>query len=166
MAANKKPRKRYKPKPVLWDTMAYVKEGLTPVSKHDSYLLYLQLKNSQAMAALLCGTATKHDMEILMEMSSITQSLRVMGFGKQYLEVAVAGREALISIAFRAVKLLRFTPTGPEITALNELMELHDAQMEVITIQDMGNAIKRGNAEIRKGRTTKIPSVCLDSVAT
>ena len=158
MAANKKPRKRYKPKPILWDTMAYVQQELTPVSKHDSYLLDLQLKNSQAMAALLHGTAAKEDMDTLIAMSNITESLRLMGFGKEYLEVAVAGREALIRIAVRAVKVLRFVPTGPEIKALNELMELHDAQMEVITIQDMCNAIDRAKALIRKGQATKIPN--------
>lgn len=158
MANNKKPRKRYKPKPILWDTMAYVQQELTPVSKHDSYLLDLQLKNSQAMAALLRGTATKEDMDTLIAMSNITESLRLMGFGKEYLEVAVAGREALIRIAVRAVKVLRFVPTGPEIKALNELMELHDAQMEVITIQDMCNALDRAKALIRKGQTTKIPN--------
>ena len=158
MAANKKPRKRYKPKPILWDTMAYVQQELTPVSKHDSYLLDLQLKNSQAMTALLRGTATKEDMDTLIAMSNITESLRLMGFGKEYLEVAVAGREALINIAVRAVKVLRFVPTGPEIKALNELMELHDAQMEVITIQDMCNAIDRAKALIRKGQATKIPN--------
>lgn len=158
MATSKKPRKRYKPKPILWDTMAYVQQELTPVSKHDSYLLDLQLKNSQAMAALLRGTATKEDMDTLIAMSNITESLRLMGFGKEYLEVAVAGREALINIAVRAVKVLRFVPTGPEIKALNELMELHDAQMEVITIQDMCNAIDRAKALIRKGQATKIPN--------
>lgn len=158
MATSKKPRKRYRPKPILRDTMAYVQQELTPVSKHDSYLLDLQLKNSQAMTALLRGTATKDDMDILIAMSNITESLRLMGFGKEYLEVAVAGREALIRIAVRAVKVLRFVPTGPEIKALNELMELHDAQMEVITIQDMCNAIDRAKALIRKGQATKIPN--------
>lgn len=158
MTTNKKPRKRYKPKPILWDTMAYVQQELTPVSKYDSYLLDMQLKNSQAMAALLRGTATKGDMDTLIAMSNITESLRLMGFGKEYLEVALAGREALIRIAVRAVKVLRFVPTGPEIKALNELMELHDAQMEIITIQDMCNAIDRAKALIRKGQTTKIPN--------
>ena len=158
MATSKKPRKRYRPKPILRDTMAYVQQELTPVSKHDSYLLDLQLKNSQAMTALLRGTATKDDMDILIAMSNITESLRLMGFGKEYLEVAVAGREALIRIAVRAVKVLRFVPTGPEIKALNELMELHDAQMEVITIQDMCNAIDRAKALIRKGQATNIPN--------
>jgi response regulator of citrate/malate metabolism len=81
-----------------------------------------------------------------------------MGFGKEYEEVGIAGRAALIGIAFRSVKLLRFTPTGLEIKALNELMELHDAQMEVITVQDMCNAITRAKATIRSGKATRIPT--------
>ena len=158
MSANKKPRKRYRPKPVLLDTMAYVKQELTPVSKHDSYLLDLQLKNSQAMASLLRGTATRTEMDVLIAMSNIAESLRLMGFGKEYEAVGIAGREALIGIAFRSVKLLRFTPTGPEIKALNDLMELHDAQMDVITVQDMCNAITRAKATIRSGKATRIPT--------
>lgn len=158
MSTNKKPRKKYRPKRILLDTMGYVKQELTPVSKHDSYLLDLQLKNSQAMMALLRGAATKTDMDVLIAMSNITESLRLMGFGKEYAEVGVAGREALIGISFRAVKLLRFTPTGPEIKALNELMELHDAQMEVITVQDMCNAIERAKATIRSGKATALPT--------
>ena len=157
MSTNKKPRKKYRPKRVLLDTMGYVKQELTPLGKHESYLLDLQIKNSQAMTSLLRGTATKVEMDVLIAMSNIAESLRLMGFGKEYEEVGIAGREALISIAFRSVKLLRFTPTGPEIKALNELMELHDAQMEVITVQDMCTAILRAKATIKSGKAMELP---------
>jgi hypothetical protein len=37
--------------------------------------------------------------------------------------------------------------------ALNELMELHDAQVQVITIRDMEHALRIINAEYRARRT-------------
>ena len=134
-------RSKYKPKGIIANPVAYVLESLVPVAKHESYLLDLKIKNSEAMRCLLRGEATRHDMDILIAMSNITEALYQLGFGKEYGDVCVGGREALIGIAHRAVQLGRFTPTGPEITKLNLLMELHDAQMDVINIKDMENAL-------------------------
>ena len=49
--------------------------------------------------------------------------------------------------------------------ALNELMELHDAQMEVITVQDMCNAIERAKATIRHGKAMELPTNYLGATA-
>ncbi|MFM7011486.1 MAG: hypothetical protein ACKO0Z_19515 [Betaproteobacteria bacterium] len=125
------------------------------MTSHKDYLMDLRLKNSQAMYALTHGTATKRDMDMLIAMSNITHALQETGFGKEYEEVAVGGRAALIGIAHRAMTAGRFVPTGPEITALNSLMELHDAQMDVITVKDMDNAIAWAK---KKERTaTRLP---------
>jgi hypothetical protein len=159
MATNKKPRKKYRPKPVLADPVGFVTERITPITQHDTYLLDLQLKNSASMAALMQGRASKQDMDILIAMSNITEALYAMGFGKDYGEVAIAGREAILKIVWRAVDKLRFVPTGPEIQALNTLMELHDAQMDVITVQDMENAITYAKKQLRDKKATKLPPV-------
>ena len=50
-------RSKYRPKPVLANPLGYVIESMTPVAKHDSYLVDLKIKNSEAMYALLHGTA-------------------------------------------------------------------------------------------------------------
>jgi hypothetical protein len=159
MPANKKPRKKYKPKPILQDPVGFVTERITPVAKHDSYLLDLKIRNSGAMAALMQGHATKRDMDTLIAMSNITEALHALGFGKEYGEVAVDGREAILKIVWRAVDKLRFVPTGPEIQALNTLMELHDAQMDVITVQDMEKALVYAKKQLRDKKATKLPPV-------
>ena len=155
MATNKKPRKRYKPKPVLQDPLGYVLEGVSLIDQAD--VTDVALKNSSAMAALLQGHATKKDMDVLIAMSNITEALVRMGFGGDFVEVAVAGREAILSIIWRAVKVLKFVPKGEEIKALNSLLELHDAQFEVITLNDLDSAIKRAKAHIRSGNCAKMP---------
>jgi len=159
MSANKKPRKKYRPKPILADPVGFVTERITPVSKHESYLLDLQLKNSAAMSALMRGTAFKRDMDILIAMSNIVEALCKLGFGKDYTDASVDGREAILRIVWRAVDKLRFTPTGPEIQALNRLMELHDAQMEIITVQDMERALVLAKQQLRDKKAIKLPAV-------
>lgn len=156
MPGTKKPRKAYKPKPKL-NTLVVVGENIRPVANHTSYLLDVRLKNSSAMAALLAGHATKKDMDMLVAMSNITYALMESGgFGRGHEEVATQGRMAIIGIALRAAKVLRFVPTGPEIQALNKLMELHDAQMDAITVKDLDKAIAFATA--RSKNATRLPT--------
>lgn len=165
MAKNKKPRKKYVPKPKM-NTLIVVGENIKPVTSHTSYLLELKLKNSTAMAALLRGQATRRDMDLLIAMSNIVTALQHYGFGKEYKEVAIQGRIAIISIAHRAVKVGRFVPTGPEITALNDLMELHDAQFDIITVKDLDRAIEYAKAKVRSKSATPLPTGYLNSINT
>lgn len=152
-------KSKYKPRQVLQNPLGFVLENITPITQHEDYLLNLQLKNSSAMERLLKGKATKKDMNTLIAMSNITEALQMMGFGTDYKEVAVDGREALIGIIMRAVKILRFTPTGKEIQSLNMLMELHDAQMDVITVKSMDEAINLAKKQIILRRATVLPDV-------
>lgn len=152
-------KSKYKPRQVLQNPLGFVLENITPITQHEDYLINLQLKNSSAMERLLKGKATKKDMNILIAMSNITEALQMMGFGTDYKEVAVDGREALIGIIMRAVKILRFTPTGKEIQSLNMLMELHDAQMDVITVKSMDEAINLAKKQIILRRATVLPDV-------
>jgi hypothetical protein len=133
-------RSKYRPKPVLVNPLGYVIESMTPVTRHDNFLIDLKIKNSEAMVSLMQGRAAKADMDILISMSNVTEALQQMGFGKEYQDVCVDGRFAILKIIDRAQQHGRFTPTGPEIQLLNLLMELHDAQMDVITVRDIEKA--------------------------
>lgn len=139
-------RSKYKPRAVLANPVAYVLEGLTPVAAHDSYLVDLKIKNHGAMAALTRGQATRADMDILIAMSNMIEALWTLGFGKDYTEIMCAGQAALIEVGRRGLTSGKFILRASEMTALNELMELHDAQMDVVTVGD----IERGIAVIRK----------------
>lgn len=154
-----KKRSKYRPRRVLLDTMAFVQESLTPVALHDTYLLDLKITNSMAMAALMKGTATKRDMDVLVAMSNIVEALYELGFGRQYQDVATEGRYAILSIVYRAVERLRFLPTGEDVKRLNTLMELHDAQMDAITIADMERAISLAKRRIAAKDSVALPPV-------
>lgn len=157
MPTSAKPRKKYRPRARLVDPVGYVVEGLTPIANHESYLVDMKITNSQAMVALLNGSAKQRDMDILIAMSNICEALVQLGFGKEYEQVAIDGRYAILSIIFRAVDKLRFVPTGPEIKLLHDLMELHDAQMEVINVKDMEAALALAKRELRTKKAIKLP---------
>jgi hypothetical protein len=159
MPTTKKPRKKYKPKPNLQDPVGYLMEGLQSIRSKGPVLLGVQLKNSAAMSALLRGGATRADMDTLIAMSNISEALQRGGFGDDYYEVTTRGREALISIADRSARVGKFVPAGPEIGALNELMELHDAQMNVITVTDLQCALICVQREIAKGKALRLPGM-------
>lgn len=152
-------RSKYRPKGVRLDTMGYVMESLKPVAHHESYLLDLKIKNSEAMVALMRGSATKGDMDTLVAMSNIVEALYQLGFGTEYKDVGVNGRAALLQIIHRAVEIKRFVPTAEQVKALQDLMELHDAQMDVITIKDMERALAFANTQFVNKRVTVLPKI-------
>lgn len=157
MPSSAKPRKKYRPRKVLADPVTYVMESLTPVERHENYLIDLKLRNELSMDALLKGTATRQDINDILAMSNICEALVRMGFGSDPAEAATAGRAAVISIVYRADRIGRYVPTGLELTRLKTLMELHDAQMGVITVRDMEKAIALARNEIIAGRALKLP---------
>lgn len=136
-----KKRSKYRPKKVLVNPIAYVLESLAPIAEHESYLLDLRIKNSAALRALLRGEATKLNMNTLFAMANMTRALVHLGFGAEHSAICDAGRDALAAVAKRAVQHGKFVLKGPEITKLNVLMELHDAQMDIATIKDVENAL-------------------------
>ena len=152
-------RSKYRPRGLIQNPVAYVIESLRPVAAHDSYLVDLKIKNSQAMLALMQGNATKADMDSLIAMSNIAEALYRTGFGAEYKDVAVEGRVAILNIVHRAVTIKRFVPTAEQIKALQMLMELHDAQMAVITIKDMERALMFAKTEMLNKRATALPYV-------
>ena len=142
-------RSKYRPKGLIMNPMAYVIEGMTPVAKHDSYLIDLKIKNHGAMTALTQGQATRKEIDVLIAMANICEALFRMGFGTEYDDVVRLGSDALYAVGRRGVETGRFILRAEEMTALNTLMDLHDAQMDVITIRDMEHAIKVVDAEYR-----------------
>lgn len=152
-------RSKYRPKGVRLDLIGYVTESIKPVAAHNTYLLDLKIKNSEAMLALMRGEATKPDIDTLIAMSNIVEALYQLGFGKEYKDIGIDGREAILQIVQRAVEAKRFVPTAEQIKALQALMELHDAQMGVITIKDMERALEYAKTQFRNKRMTRLPTI-------
>lgn len=161
-------RSSYRPKPVYLNAFARAVEAATPIGQaHSDYYTDMLLKNHGAMQALTQGRATKKDMDILIAMANIMEAFRRMDVCAPLGDEIAAGRRALIDIAIRAVKHHKFVATGPEIQALNTLMELHDELMPHITGLQLDKAIDLAKKTIRAGQTTvlKMSDKFLEGVA-
>jgi hypothetical protein len=131
----------YRPRDKLVNPVAYVVEGLKPVKEHDSYLIDLKIKNHGAMSNLTRGLADKEDVNTLINMVNVVEALYRLGFGREYGDVVKDGLDALHDMGKRGVQTGRFILKAQEMSHLNLIMELNDAQMDLITIKDMEKAI-------------------------
>lgn len=149
-------RSKYKPKGVILDAMSWVKSGMKPVAQTGDAITTLKLRNHGAMATLTKGEATRQDLDILIACMNITEAYWRMGIGVEYKEVVSAGLAALRSVGKRGVESGRFILKADEMAALNEAMELHDAQLEVSTVKEMERALDIVMQEIKHKRAVPI----------
>jgi hypothetical protein len=145
-------RSSYRPRPKLVNPVAYVIEGLTPVKDYDSYLIDLKIKNHGAMTALTQGRADKDQISFLINMSNAAEALCIMGFKQEYVELILEGSDALLEVGRRGAKTGSFVLKAEEMNALNLLMQIHDEQLELITVKDMEKANEIVLRELRSKR--------------
>jgi hypothetical protein len=151
-----KKRSKYRPKGVLVNPVAYVLESFRPVKNHDSYLIDLKIKNHAAMQALTKGLASRSDMDVLINMVNVCEALYRLGFGEDYGDVVQQGLDALHDVGGRGLQAGRFILKAHEMSHLNLVMELHDAQMEIITIKDMEKVVDMVNKEFNQRKMRRI----------
>lgn len=148
-------RKKYRPKPIRMDNMAFVQAGIQPFVELGAGTT-LRVKNHDALNNLRMGVATRSDMDMLIAASNIAEAMRRMGKGTDWELELKAGHDALLDVARRGVPSMRFVMTGPELQALNLLMDIHDAQLDACTLQDVENAVDLVDKEIRNKRAVSI----------
>lgn len=156
MPSSKKPRKAYKPRKWLRNPM-HILEGFGPLTNDPDYILKIKMANHSAMTELLAGRATCAQINSLVAMCNMVEGLTLLGHAKDYIDVHKEGKDAIINIARRAGKIGRYVPTGPEIVAINDYMELHDQLMEVVTVNDVDRARELALKLHAEGKVEVIP---------
>jgi hypothetical protein len=149
-------RSKYRPKKVLANPVGYVLESLTPLAKHEDALINLKVKHHYAMAALTQGKATRDDMDRLINMANMAEAMFRLGFGTDYADVITNGMPALLAVCRRGAETNRFILKSEEMKAINQLLELHDAQLEVTTVKDVERGIALVENERRNKRMSNI----------
>lgn len=155
-------RSKYRPKPQYANPVEAVLEKITPVPECGSYFTDLLAKNHAAMLALTRGEASRHDMNVLIGMSNVAEGLwRMKGLGRDFEDRLTDGFQSLKALCERHARDGRVTVRAAEMEALNALLELHDNQLQCITLDDMYKVLKFIRTEERAGRTHRITSVGL-----
>lgn len=135
-------RSKYRPKGVIPDTMRWIKTGMTLLAATGE-LTTLKIKNHAAMEALRKGDGTFQDVDVVVSALNIADAMANGGeIGKDYSAEIRAGQDAVFAMAQRgSTNGGRFLFTGPELTAINLAMEVHDAQLDIATVDDVQAAI-------------------------
>lgn len=152
-----KPRKKYKPKGVRLDVMAWVKSGLLPINKVDHAGVTLKIKNHAALANITQGNGTRDDIDVVIAAMNVTEALALLGKGKDWHAEIRAAQDAILQMGKRGLaKGDKFLFTGPEMQAVNLAMDVHDAQLDECTVAELEKALQMVEREIRLKRARMI----------
>lgn len=152
-----KKRSKYRPRPVIQNTMEFVLSGFKPVRDLPGVYLSAQLKNRAALDQVRKGDATKEDIDMLIGAFNITEALAIMGKGHDWLEEIHQGQDALLQLSRRGVANgMRFIMTAKEWEALKLVMDLHEEQLAHATVHDIEKAHDHVLAVLRQGKARAI----------
>jgi hypothetical protein len=141
MAQSKKPRKKYKPKGVIVDTMTWVQAGMKKVDAIGAGTT-LKIRNYDAMNNLRMGIATRRDVDGIVDAINMAEALCRRGIGEDWLAEINDAQDKLLELARRGVANgFKFIVRGEELKALNLAMEVHDAQLSEVTVKQLETAI-------------------------
>jgi hypothetical protein len=149
-------RSNYRPKGVIMDTVSHVLGGFRLIKDTAGVAVTLKIKNHDALNNMVQGSGSRKDIEILIAAMNVAEAMAVKcDLGSEYGADITAAQDALVTMGRRGLsKDGRFLFTGPELTAMNLGMEVHDAQLEVCTISQMERALNFVEQEI-KGRRAR-----------
>jgi hypothetical protein len=142
-----KKRSKYKPKGVRLDNMAWVQSGLKRV-EDVSESSTIKIRNHDAMNTLRLGSATRAEIDIIISALNIAEALAQRGVGSDWMPELRSAQDHLLALARRGLTT-RFIVRGDELTALNLAMEIHDAQLETVTVKQLETAMNFVNETVR-----------------
>lgn len=125
----KKPRnKKYQPKGKCTNPLCMF-GGMG--SAHVDRLRQTQTLNHLAMLDMAQGRGTREQWNRIVGAINMANVMCEMGIGDEFRHATIAARDAMLAIGKRAVRNEdRFVFTGPELQAVNEALDCHDAQLE------------------------------------
>jgi hypothetical protein len=150
-------RSKYKPKGVRLDATTYVLNGFRLVSTTGSAALDLKIKNHSALEALRTGQAKRYDLDSIISTLNVSEALSRLGIGHEYTDEIREGQDALLELSRRGINREdRFVAKASELTAINYVMELHDAQLDITTIAQLEKALDIVTNEIKSRKARVI----------
>lgn len=116
----------------------------------------VKIKNHGAMTALTRGQADKDQIQFLINMSNNAEALCAMGVKKQDMGLVIEGSDALFEVGRRGAETGRFVLKAHEMNSINLLMQIHDEQLELITVKQMQKAIHMSNTAVIQRKTRRM----------
>lgn len=158
MPASKKPRKKYNPAKcrVLVNPLGYVMESLSPL-KAEGYAQRWSVEARTAWARICSGAGTFDDANRLMAAHNISEALVITTGYPDDTDIMGQSLKAVRALMERGNQIGRLVPTGPEIAAVNTMLELQDEFMDCITVAQMERAHRYAVQHINAGHALPKP---------
>jgi hypothetical protein len=146
-----KKKSKYKPKGVRYDNMSWVIAGMKKVGTLPTAGVALKLKNHEALDSLLRGQGTRDHVDVIIAAVNMSEALiRVRDdLGRDWAEEIRAAQDAVYTMGKRGFVKESFVFTGPEMTAVKLVMDLHDTQLDHCSVKEMEQALFIVEEEIR-----------------
>jgi hypothetical protein len=144
-------KSKYKPKGVRLDAVNWVLAGMKKVGTLPTAGVALKLKNHEALDSILMGQGTRAHVDVLIAAVNMSEALiRIRDeLGVDWKTEIKAAQDAIYTMGKRGVEKNRFAFTGPEMTAVKLVMDLHDAQLDECFVREMEEALFIVEEEIR-----------------
>lgn len=141
MGRNAKPRKAYRPRPVVADPVehAIARAGLL----HRRQRLDLALPTQASLQAMRTGTGRWPEWRNLADALNVAEALSQDGIASDRLDEIRTAQHALAALHQRVEAGGPWTLRGPELTALQLAVELHGIQLKLASQGEVANAIER-----------------------
>lgn len=136
-------KSKYKPHGVRLDNISWIIAGMKKVGTLPTAGVALKLKNHEALDSILTGIGTKDHVDVLIAAVNMSEALiRVRDeLGVDWANEIKAAQDAIYSMGKRGVERGSFGFTGPEMTAVKLVMDIHDSQLDECTVKEMEKAL-------------------------
>jgi hypothetical protein len=144
-------KSKYKPKGVRLDAVNWVLAGMRKVGTLPTAGVGLKLKNHEALDSIMKGQGTREHVDVLIHAVNMAEALiRIRDdLGADWATEIRAAQDAIFTMAKRGVEKNRFAFTGPEMTAVRVVMDVHDAQLDDCSVKEMEKALDLVTEEVR-----------------
>jgi hypothetical protein len=131
--------------------MSWIIAGMKKVGTLPTAGVALKLKNHEALDSILKGEGTRDHVDVLIAAMNMSEALvRIRDeLGVDWKTEIKAAQDALFTMARRGVEKNSFVFTGPEMTAVRLVMDVHDVQLDNCTVKEMEMALDLVQEEIR-----------------
>jgi hypothetical protein len=156
-----KKKSKYKPRGVRLDNMSWIIAGMKKVGALPTAGVALKLKNHEALDSILTGQGTKEHVDVIINAVNMAEAMARIrdDLGADWKTEIRAAQDAIYTMGKRGIEKGSFAFTGPEMTAVKLVMDVHDAQLDECTVKDMEQALFIVEEEIRLKKCRAIVEV-------
>jgi hypothetical protein len=153
-----KKKSKYKPRGVRYDNMSWLIAGMKKVGTLPTAGVALKLKNHEALDSILTGQGTKDHVDALISAVNMAEAMTRIrdDLGRDWAQEIRAAQDAIYAMGVRGYEKGSFLFTGPEMTAVKLIMDLHDSQLDDCTVREMEQALFIVEEELRMRKARSI----------